>query len=865
MKIKLKAAPVIKFIIFIFLLVLVSYGQMLSMYVYQDDNAIFVKLANLEENAGFLGPGPLGEGPYKYSATPYIPIYYFFGYNTVAYYGLAFVLYFLASVSVYLVFSKVVNKTAGRVSGFLFATGYIASDGFFRLYNTVTTSFTVILASLIFYCYWKFYQSGKLKWYLFSLPLFLAAIEFGQSRTHYLIGVVVLFELVFLTFKKPLRSLFFSVLRLSPFVLVFYRYFLQNADSRSGQINQFITGILRGEFFQSFGLLTTLTNMVIPDWLTNFSLLRPSLLILSSLFWKIGGKIFRSPMLDVSEQSRILILLGCSLIFVIFVLAWAIKDIEKKKIFIFLSLWMLVNIVAYSAYMPLITYESIHRYLAHSFLPLVGILGLLAIIVKKRKLRSAILAIILLWGVGNLSSAYTLQKNIISDRSIPSRSFYQQLRSAVPQITKGDILYFDVADDARQRFADAITVSQMPDTASLAWKYGVDRYDFKRFVDFDSLAKEIKEKNSSGEEVYTFFYDGNSLINTTEQFRKMLSGDSAAFVISASLPKTAEVLTSTTQEGIQVAQGNLEIGFLQPVSGIFPLEVEAEITAKPVDYSKVSCPCFLPEDQAMKNAVLGSNMSSVFDYQRYKNNFYQDAKINTSSQWQERVAQNILDGDSSTVWQADRILWHPEKVFISVDIGKTEKVNRLVWVNGFANNTPTAYSVLVSKDGVDWQTVKQVSKIEKIEDREPQVVEFETAEARFVKMIITETISKDSPAVAEIWVVPAKFSDLEIAEAEKIIKKPFAYLPLANNSLSILNSLNYQGLVKFYWKSNKHDSWMSKEKSLINVTYDGTLRRYKFVVPAGGTEISAIKLVPVTIPGEVTVSNLSGRYLSVND
>jgi len=47
----------IRFWVILLLLVLVSYGQILFMYVWQDDNALFFKLANIEGRAGYLGMG----------------------------------------------------------------------------------------------------------------------------------------------------------------------------------------------------------------------------------------------------------------------------------------------------------------------------------------------------------------------------------------------------------------------------------------------------------------------------------------------------------------------------------------------------------------------------------------------------------------------------------------------------------------------------------------------------------------------------------------------------------------------------------------------------------------------------------------
>lgn len=58
-----------KYYLTIILLVLViSFGQTLLMIPWQDDNALFFKLAHIQERAGFLGSGIFGERAYKYTA-----------------------------------------------------------------------------------------------------------------------------------------------------------------------------------------------------------------------------------------------------------------------------------------------------------------------------------------------------------------------------------------------------------------------------------------------------------------------------------------------------------------------------------------------------------------------------------------------------------------------------------------------------------------------------------------------------------------------------------------------------------------------------------------------------------------------------
>ena len=184
--------------LFLLLVVLVSYGQLFLMFPWQDDHALFFKLAHIQERAGYLGTGVFGQGAYKYTAAYYYPLYKLFGYWVPVYFLLALTFYFLATLTTYFVFSYVLGKKEGRLAGFLFASGYIAADGFIRLYNSVGTSLSVILIGLLLLAYWRFSKKTNTKWYLVAVISYFLAVEFIRYRTHYLIAIIILFEILFL-------------------------------------------------------------------------------------------------------------------------------------------------------------------------------------------------------------------------------------------------------------------------------------------------------------------------------------------------------------------------------------------------------------------------------------------------------------------------------------------------------------------------------------------------------------------------------------------------------------------------------------------------------------------------------------------
>ena len=90
----------------------------------------------------------------------------------------------------------------------------------------------------------------------------------------------------------------------------------------------------------------------------------------------------------------------------------------------------------------------------------------------------------------------------------------------------------------------------------------------------------------------------------------------------------------------------------------------------------------------------------------------------------------------------------------------------------------------------------------KIEPQNAQIERFPEKEVRFVKTIITKTLNSDSPGISEMWLVPSKFSELDINSTEAYLESPFAYILDQGAYLDTLSNLGYVGKVKFFWKNN---------------------------------------------------------------
>lgn len=867
------------FILFLLIIVLISYGQILSMYVWQDDNGLFFKLAHIQEKAGYLGPGPFGNGAYKYIQTPYIPIYHLFKFNTVAYFSFTLLIYFLATICVYKVFSIIFGKEAGRLAGFLYAAGYIASDGFIRLFNSVITSVSIILISLLFLSYYKYYKDRNIKWYFLALALFFLATELIVGRTHYLIGTVLVFELLFLSFEKPLKSLFYSFLRLVPYIYIFYYYYVLNGDHRSGNVKSLLVGLSKGEFYQLYSFITSYLNIVIPDWITQaviklsiglnittwivtlislvltYILLKDHakrrillpLFVFTIVIWKLlVNDFFSTQILNLQQQQFFLIYLG-GLAFIFTFIIFLI--IEKyKKLYLFFISWVLLNLAAYSAYNPTITYESVNRYLAHSFFAWIGVLGVVYLSSKKNSFsRKLVLTLIIFWGVGNLITSTIYQNNILKNRSNPPKAFYNQLKEYVPTLSKGDILYFDVADTDQRFFEEAFSVASMPETTAIAWRYGLDRYDIQRFTNFKEFADDIKSQNVPQGKIYTFFYKDQKLIDTTKETREAL--------FNKTEPKELSFETNTDKE----------ISFKESINSTAPIELFLDIEATPISSQEITFP--YQSKNYLVNAIYDNPklQNIAINYAKFKSSFFKSAKFSSSTEWRERKLEYLFDQNPDTIWQADRVVWQKRNEHFIIDVGSPVKINKLVWINGFGNNTPTNFKVEASLDNKNWKIVKEFNEIKRVDTKDPQVVEFEPEIARFIRMVITQTIGGDSPAIAEAWVIPFEFNNLNIREAEKFIKQPFDFIGSESDYNRLLSLLGYKGKVQIYWMSNKDIDFQTEFDREVDIIFDGVEREIKVIIPAGGTHLSKIKLMNATIPIKINVRDIKVRYLNIDE
>lgn len=859
------------FFIFLLILVFISFGQILWMQPWQDDNALIFKLVHIDEAAGFLGKGVFGEGPYRYTATPYYLIYSIFGLNIAAFFGLALIFYFLSTLAIYFLLKMLIDNNTGKLAAILYTTNYVTSDSFIRLFNSVSTSLGVIFLCSLIASYWKFLQTKKFIFFSLAILAFWLASEFTYVRSHYLIAVVILIEIIIGR----------SILRLIPFVLIFVWQYIINGDVRSAEGINNINLILSGRFENLFSIFTGFGQLVLPDKLLKFMPMIVSSIIANQyyqilalnilffvfvnlvvikfskqsiyvklifftagLFWLLVSRLMYLKLPPVTSYITLLIgYLGGLSILVLALMGSALKNSKFKIYFLFLML-IISNISFYILYDPTLFYGVYNsRYLVHSYVGLITILAIAGTQFKNK----IILILILAWSVVNLFFNILNQHEIRSLRSLSIYNFHQQLKKSIIDLPKNSILYFDLQDDAaiKTRFSDAITSSQMPETTAIAWRFGLDRDDFSLTTDYIDLIKTINDKKITPNKVYSFWYTKDGLFNTTAEIRKSLVNESKK-----------EVVIESDKKVNVINREDIVLDLEESISSVTPIDLQFTIQAKVADPRIIEFPFYR---QGVDQAVVAfpiDQRNSALRYGIYKDLISKNATYTVSDSWQKRISNNLYDQNYQTIWQADRVLWQKNSTFILIDMKELSKINRLVWINGFADNTPIEYNIEGSRDGKVWFKIKNIKDSKRLDDGEFQIIEFEPQNVRFLKITFLKTLNNDSPAIAEIWPVPLDYAKPDLYRVEYLLRDPFGFIPDSVNFEEELHTLNYQGTLQVYWLSDKSDKWLTDTNAKIKVIYDGISHNYNLKIPAGGTELKKIKFGNIQIPGIISLTKV---------
>lgn len=856
--------------------IFLAFGQTLQMYFWQDDSALIFKLQNPLGPAGSYGEGIIGNGPYKYLITIFVPFFPIFNLNPFGYFLVGLIAYYISAGAFYLFVSELLReKKAAFFSTLIYAAGYIGSDTMLRISNSWQTNLGLILALLSFWAYIKFFRNNyKYLYYIIALFFFYSSIEFVFIRSHSMILPMLAIDLVFIAVSFKAAKIPMLFVRQLPFWYIFYtRYLIDRSEGGLG-LSGFLKNLVTGKIEILSSFFATVGNSVIPSVLqakftaSIYSRTQLVLLLLVIMFnWFLQSVVGSSRKLRILSTCFLVAAFllnrffidknsfwyrsqlnfvagGLGLYTVVIVVGLSVLLWNKKKslaVALILGLVILMSqVFGYFIKYPEAILTTTHRYLSYAFVGYSIIVGTICFlffeIIVKKKYSLAFIPLVLVLA-SNLYLGVTYQNKILKDISEPTRSFYTTLKQSVPTVKKGDVFYFDIEDNSfyKSQFGNFFSVGSMPDSTALAIYYGVDRYDVSLIDDFNELLYKLSKGELSIDSIHSFHYGTSGLLNTSSSLRMMLKTGSPPKIVNGQNKNSTTVIFSDSA--------------VLPLSPML-LTVKAQITP---EFGNLIFP--------VSKDVSDEQRKKMAYYLLARQDYYRNVSPSSTSQWKFQEIVNATDNDFNTSWRAHRIYWHEHRQEgLVVNLGSLKTIGSVIWANWRHVQTPTSYTIDVSSDGKNWKTVKKVENGGEKKDGESTREFFNDEIAQFVRMNITQTLSGEEPALIEFEVVESNYNNVEPKQALDFINAPLNYFSQKEQLEQIFPQLAPLLNLRVTWETNK-----GKGETQLPIGAFGTFNTYEFILNAGGTTFNNITISAPNIPVKIDVKSSTLQNLSLSD
>jgi hypothetical protein len=857
----------------ILLFVFISYGLTLQMYFWQDDSALIFKLQNPDGPAGSFGSGLWQRGAYQYLVVPFVPFFKLFGLEPFGYFFIGFVTYIFATFAFYYFAKKVFENTkAAFCTGLFFAAGYVGSDTMFRVINSWQTNLGLFFALLTFGKYIDYLKNGGVKKYLFSLALFLFTIEFVYVRSHSIIFPIFVADVLYRLLPFKLSKIMPFIIRQTPFWILFYRWFLQDASFGGPGIKTvFENAVLKLQFFTLTPLIATIGNTFVPDFLTQriatilgsygkvsavffiTSFIVTGILVKKGIVKTRAGIIWNASLLIIITINKWFVgfnalwyrdldsitsgLIG--LTFILFSFIFFITQFKKNQMYalgvIFSIIIVVSQIFGYYSQYPTAIFSTTHRYLSYPFIGYSLFWGTLCyFIYKKTNLR--VVSVLLMSGVliMQLLLGVKYQSQILADRSEPSRKFYQDLKVYVPNAEKGSTFYFDIYEDpyVQKQFGDFFSVGSMPETTALAIYYNLDRYDVQMIIDFEELMYKLSTNQIAIDKLHTFYYGKDGLVDTTSE-------------------TVSKILTESDVYDITDNLNHLELPATMPTLVTLDMKLtRADAPVFPYTFSKNGREKPFAEKLQMLQLL------------NYLKNYYSEVILTSTSEWKFREIRNAFDNNAETAWQGHRIWWNDnEQEALTLEFPTARKIGGLIWKNWNTNLAPTQYTIEASIDGTEWSTVKTQETPKERKNGETVVEVFPEVLSRFIRMNITKTQTNDSPALVELIAIPSEFTEVSLDEALIFLTSPFSYVENQEEWNALYDNFQQLAYVNIKWSGDKG---LQPKSIKVPVQLSNDFQTVEFILPAGGTKIHSLE-VSLPYPAVLQIASAKARNVSISE
>ena len=921
---------IIKYLPFLLLalIVLLSYGQTLNMYFWVDDWGMAYKMQHPEANIPNFGPGIFGDGAYRYNVTPFIMLYPLFGLNAFPYFLIGIIFYFLATLVVYLLAKEIFEKKSiGLVSAAIFASGYIGSDAMNHLNNSYMLVLTGTFSALTAWLIIKYYQTGLKNYYFLSILIFLIILEFLVLRAHGLFLLV--FSVSLLAKIIYQKSLLHVLIRTVPYLVIWiYVFFLDprmskeyNGVGRGDLLPNTLNLFFKEKHFELFNnLIITMSDVIFPDeiLLSLYRYLVPKVnnqdlllslptlsvaMIITYIYWKL-----KLPLRSIVISGLIL---GAYLVYVLlsfhqssavwnpdpsrlFISSWFgsmlcligflsfNRKLKQKLYLVFFGLaWVISNVLIYFIYNPTSNLESNMRYLIPGFIGTCLMLGGILNLFSKRYY-FWLLIFVLIYCSSLIFLNISRAKYIVDSVSIPTKENLQTIKNTVSTMNKNTVFYFETATESKSRISD---LGGMP---NLAIPVVLNSHGFANIaVSYDELFYLLKENIVDFDNVHTFFGQYEYIVNTTQEFRRLLLEAAEEKNISSWKINTGNSQTNCcrTESILWISkQGSVSVNPIIEMDVDYPSLVPIELTLRMkidpvrgdfnfpfVDKTEYYLETF--DKKILANEIISPIGQVSFEEQEayFKSELERQANnsttsVSSNSSEKTRKPEFVLDDKTSTGWEANSKDWRVDKKTIDFQFNfDNEKTfSNFVWINNNPSSTPTEYSLFISEDGNSWQVIKHLRDSVKMSG-EITVNSFNAVRAKYFKMAIRRTYGDTSaPGISEAWVGTV----MPVTDLEKRALFNSCVLCLVKNNDEVREiSRSYQKVAqaRVSWLSNRNTNYSQDDFNKFHIFMDGKYHTYKIYIPAQGTKLRKIKLDDFIFPVEILIESATIKSLNLDE
>lgn len=836
--------------VIIFIFAFISLYPLTEMFFIRDDFAIVYKLQqNLPISA-----------PYGHLLTFFKPIYPLFKLNPYPYYLSGIILFSISAVIVFQFLKKISNTKIALFATLLYATGLISLENLIMMELISPIPVLTIVTISFIMLFLKFTETGKKKYYLISLLLYIFSLVFFSYRAHLLYSYVFLVDFFFIFSKISIKDLKKEVtqfiVRQLPYAIVFF-FWLNNASKTSGLVT---TSYYLGLFD------TPLRDNIIINFTNLF--LQPAQIVI--------------PGLDISVSKKISIGIGTLFISVILGIYALVKKQRQNAILLFFSLSAIfANLIAYFLFNPDFQIQGISRY---NFLNAINFnIYIAATLFLTHKLINNRLAKYVILGVSVgiflsfFFASFLYIKDFNKTRSIPAKTFWSQLKQFMPAIPKGALIYVDRKEILPFDPSEFVRVGMLTTEASFASMYNVPIEYLTYTKSFDDVEKKFIDDKSSISNIFAFYLNENKLINITQEVRKGLA-------TPEEITLSKKHFKYNSVEHIVIDCENYSVG-LPPVLEIdnfsvpsfTPVTVTIPIQIQLLDLASIKYPYYQIKGMLLDNDELKNtpktDVCNTINELTFKNNtppdviqyikyikrqeeLLQTVEVTGSKTLPEDPVRHIIDDDPRTVWTSDVTDWEKnKKANIIVTFASNVAIKKLFLVPANYQRLPKNLTVSSLSDDKTWKAIQTIDNAV-MEENVWYEINLPTTNTKSLQITITDTNTGKYPQIADLYFVEGQWGNINTDFLRAFKENPFLFVPDLKTAYELQSYLINNQKESIFWKRDKDSDFSENNYKKFSIFQDGILHTYPITIPAGGTILENLRLEGFNLPSTVSIIDI---------